>query len=194
MPADSKHLNSAFAISSFPDPGDRILRKLGDDCLYESDAPPHGLGWASHHLCAKWRGFSKQMLHVFRYRIRDLSCCRWVRNSQFNNWRNIGQRCFGSSLGRRCTSKQYLGGLLSNSDSELSQELKAQNGTCHYGLQKFGCKQLALKLDGFLIKTPRGDWLTFCSLKQGAVIGHAGNNTQCCPSVQKIPMIRQLVR
>ncbi len=33
-------------------------------------------------------------------------------------------------------------------------------------LQKFGCKQLALKLDGFGNKIPRGDWLAICSLKQ----------------------------
>jgi hypothetical protein len=40
----------------FPDPGDGILQKLGDDCPCECDAPPHGLGWASHHPCTKWRG------------------------------------------------------------------------------------------------------------------------------------------
>jgi hypothetical protein len=41
------------------DPGDGILQKLGDDCPCECDAPPNGLGWASHHLCAKWRGISQ---------------------------------------------------------------------------------------------------------------------------------------
>jgi hypothetical protein len=42
------------------------------------------------------------------------------------------------------------------------------------------------KLDGFLNKTPRGDWLATCSLKERARwtgIRCAGNNTQCCPSV-----------
>jgi hypothetical protein len=44
MPADSKCLNSAFVISSFLDPGDGILQKLGDDCPCECDVSPHGLG------------------------------------------------------------------------------------------------------------------------------------------------------
>ncbi len=39
----------------FPDPGDGIFQKLGDDCPCECDAPPHGLGWASHHPCTKWK-------------------------------------------------------------------------------------------------------------------------------------------
>jgi hypothetical protein len=42
-----------------------------------------------------------------------------------------------------------LAGLWSNSDAELSQEINAQNGTCHCGLQKLGSKKFALKLDGF---------------------------------------------
>jgi hypothetical protein len=37
-------------------PGDGTLQKLGDDCSCECDAPPHGLGWASHHLCPKFKG------------------------------------------------------------------------------------------------------------------------------------------
>jgi Mn-containing catalase len=56
---------------------------------------------------------------------------------------------FGGGWGRRRTSKQYLAGLWSISDSELSQEINDQNGTCHCGLQKFGCEKLALKLDSF---------------------------------------------
>jgi hypothetical protein len=63
-------------------------------------------------------------------------------------------------------------------------------------LAKFGCEQLALKLDGFGNKTRRGDWLAICSLKQGARwtgIGCAGNNTQCCPSVHQVPIVCQLV-
>ncbi len=55
-------------------------------------------------------------------------------------------------------------GDLWNSDSELSQEINAQNGSCHCCLQKLGSKKLALKLDGFLSKSPRGDWLSNCSL------------------------------
>jgi hypothetical protein len=46
-----------------------------------------------------------------------------------------------------------------NSDSELSQEINAQNETCHCSLQEFGCKQLALKLNSFGNETSRGDWL-----------------------------------
>jgi hypothetical protein len=37
---------------------------------------------------------------------------------------------------------QYLAGLWSNSNSELSQEINAQNGTCHCGLQKLAVKNL----------------------------------------------------
>jgi hypothetical protein len=39
--------------------------------------------------------------------------------------------------------------LWSNSDSELSQEINAQNKACHCVLQKTGSKKFALKLDGF---------------------------------------------
>jgi hypothetical protein len=42
-----------------------------------------------------------------------------------------------------------LGWSLENSDSELSQEINAQVGTCHCGFQEFGCEKLALKLDCF---------------------------------------------
>jgi hypothetical protein len=51
--------------------------------------------------------------------------------------------------GHHCTNKQNLADLWSNSDSELPQEINAQNGTCHCGLQKLGSKKFALKLDGF---------------------------------------------
>jgi hypothetical protein len=61
-----------------------------------------------------------------------------------------------------------LAGLWSNSDSELSQRINVQNGTCHCGLQKFSCEKFALKLDDFGNKTPRGDRLAICSLKTGA--------------------------
>jgi hypothetical protein len=108
------------------------------------------------------------------------------RKQAAQQWAKCWAKAIGGSWGRCCTSKQYLAGFWSYSDSELSQEINAQNGTCHCGLQKFGCKQLALKLDGFRNETPRGDWLSICPPKQGARwigIGHAGNNTQCCPSV-----------
>jgi hypothetical protein len=73
-----------------------------------------------------------------------------------------------------------LAGLFSNRDSELSHEINAQDGTCHCGLQNFGCKKLALKLDCFENETSRGDWLAISTLKQRARwtgIGHAGNKT-----------------
>jgi hypothetical protein len=61
-----------------------------------------------------------------------------------------------------------LAGLWSNSDSALSQDINAQNGTCHCGLQNIGCEKLALKLDGVLNETPSMDWLAIYSLKKGA--------------------------
>ncbi len=136
------------------------------------------------------REFFKQTLHILMYRIRDF-LCRWNGNIRVNNRRNAGQRRFGGGLDRHSTSKQYLASLWSNSDSELSQDINAQNGTCHCSLQNFGCKKLALKLDGFGNETPRGDWSAICTLKQGArwtSIGHAGSN------VHQVPIIRQLVR
>jgi hypothetical protein len=78
----------------------------------------------------------------------------------------------------------------------ILKKINAQNGTCPCGLQKFGCKKLVLKLDSFGNETPRGDWLAICTLKQGARwtgIGHAGNNTQCCPGVHTVPIVCQLV-
>jgi hypothetical protein len=72
----------------------------------------------------------------------------------------------------------------------ILKKINAQNGTWPCGLQKFGCKKLVLKLDGFGNETPRGDCLAICTLKQGARwtgIGHAGNKTQCCPSVHTVP-------
>jgi hypothetical protein len=39
--------------------------------------------------------------------------------------------------------------------------------------------------------------LAICTLKQGARwtgIGRPGNNTQCCPSVHQLPIVRQLIR
>ncbi len=72
----------------------------------------------------------------------------------------IGQKRWGSGQDRRCTSKENFACLWSNSDSELSQEVNAQKRTCHCCLQKLGSKKFALKLDGFLNKSPRGDWLS----------------------------------
>jgi hypothetical protein len=45
-------------------------------------------------------------------------------------------------------------------------------------------------------KSPKGDWLSICPLEQGARwinFGSAGNNTQCCPSVNQIPVMSQLI-
>jgi hypothetical protein len=68
------------------------------------------------------------------------------------------QRGFGGSLGRRHTSKHDLAVLWGNSDSELSQEINAQNGTSNSCLQETGSKKFALKLDHFCDESPRGDW------------------------------------
>ncbi len=149
------------------------------------------MGWGGHHITRAQNGqeFFKQTIHVIVDRIRDF-LCRWNGNKRLNNRRNAGQRRFGGGCDRHSASKQNLAGLWSNSDSELSQEINAQNGTCHCGLQNFGCKKLALKLDGFGNKIPRGDWLAICTLKQGArwtSIGRAGNNTQFCPNVHQVP-------
>jgi hypothetical protein len=54
-----------------------------------------------------------------------------------------------------------------NSDFEFSQEVNAQNGTSHSGLQKTGCKKFALALDSFLNETPRGDRLPICPFEKG---------------------------
>ncbi len=146
------------------------------------------MGWGGHHITCvqKGREFLKQTLHLIRERIRDF-LCHWNRNRRLNNGQNAGQRWCGGGWVHCRTSKQCLAGLWSNSDSELSQEINAQNGTCHCSLQKFCCKKLALKLDGFGNETPREDWLAIGTLQQRARwtgIGCAGNNTLCCPSVQ----------
>jgi hypothetical protein len=52
-----------------------------------------------------------------------------------------------------------------NNDLEFSQKVNAQNGTGHSGLQKTGCKKLALELHDFLNETPRGDGLPICPLE-----------------------------
>jgi hypothetical protein len=156
----------------------------------------HPMGWGGHHIsCAQnGRGFLKQTLHVVRDRIRDF-LCRRNGNRRLNNERNAGQRWFSSGWGRHHTSKQYLAGLWTNSDSELSQEINAQNRICHCSLQKFCFKKLALKLGGFVNKTPREDWLAIGTLKPRArwirCIRCAGNNTQCCPSVHQVPVVRK---
>jgi hypothetical protein len=67
---------------------------------------------------------------------------------------NVGQKRFGGGWGHRRTSKQYLAGLWSNSDSELSQEINAQNGTCYCGLQKLSCEKLA-QIGWFFKQNPK---------------------------------------
>jgi hypothetical protein len=54
-----------------------------------------------------------------------------------------------------------------NSDFEFSQEVNAQNGTCHSGLQKTGCKNFSLELHSFLDETPRGDRLPIRPFEKG---------------------------
>ncbi len=119
----------------------------------------------------------------------------WKQTAQ--QWAKRWAEAVRGPLGCRRTSKQYLAGFWSNSDSELPQEINAQNGTCHCGLLKFGCKKLALKQAGFGHESPSGDWLAICTLKQGARwtgIGRAGNNILCCPSVHQLPIVHQLIR
>jgi hypothetical protein len=55
-----------------------------------------------------------------------------------------------------------------NSDREFSQNVNAQNGTSHRGLQKSCCKKIALKLHSFFNETPRGDRLPICPFEKGA--------------------------
>ncbi len=68
-------------------------------------------------------------------------------------------RQFRGGRGRCSASKLYLVDVWGNSDFEFSQEVNAQNGTSHSGLQKTGCKKFALELDRFFNETPRGDRL-----------------------------------
>jgi hypothetical protein len=56
---------------------------------------------------------------------------------------------FGSGWNRCSARKKYLAGLWSNSDFELSEEVNAQNGTCHSKLQKLRRKKFAMELDSF---------------------------------------------
>jgi hypothetical protein len=42
-----------------------VFCKNGGDYPCECDVPPHGLGWASHHPSAKWRGiFEAKASHL----------------------------------------------------------------------------------------------------------------------------------
>jgi hypothetical protein len=59
-------------------------------------------------------------------------------------------------LGPSPYKQTVLGWSLEQSDSELSQEINAQNGTCRCGLPKFGCIKLALKLDVLETKPQEG--------------------------------------
>jgi hypothetical protein len=58
-------------------------------------------------------------------------------------------------------------GLWSNSESELSQEINAQNGTSNSCLQETGSKKFALKLDSFYDESPRGDYNLFAPSRRG---------------------------
>jgi hypothetical protein len=56
MPADSKCLHSALAISSFSGSKRRAFVKTGGWLPCEFGAPLHGKECATHHPCAGWRG------------------------------------------------------------------------------------------------------------------------------------------
>ncbi len=74
----------------------------------------------------------------------------------------------------------YLVDVWENSDLEFSQEINAQNGTGHGGLQKIGFKKFALKLDSFFNETPRGDRLPICPFENGGQMGwYFWNKGQC---------------
>jgi hypothetical protein len=91
MLADSKRLNSAFAVSIFPDPGDGILQKLGDDCLCECGAPPHGLGWASHHPCAKWKGIFLSKHFMSSWTESGIFCVTGMETDGSTRGKTLGQ-------------------------------------------------------------------------------------------------------
>ncbi len=71
------------------------------------------------------------------------------------------QKRFG---GRDGACKQDLAGFWSNSDSEFSQKINAQDGSSNSCLQKTGSEHFALELDSFGDETPSGDWFSMCSL------------------------------
>jgi hypothetical protein len=81
----------------------------------------HSVGWGGHHITRAQNGGEFLQNQGF-------SVLRWNGNKRLNNWRNVGQKQFGGGWGHRRTSKQSLAGLWSNSNSELSQEINAQNG------------------------------------------------------------------
>jgi hypothetical protein len=79
-----------------------------------------------------------------------------VATQNCQNWANR----FRGGWSRCHASKKYLAGLWGNSDFELSEEVNAQNGTCHSGLQKLRRKQFAMELDtnphegGLVVRLP----------------------------------------
>ncbi len=71
-------------------------------------------------------------------------------------WEKLEQRGFGGELGDRCTSKHDLEVLWSNSDSELSQEIDAQNGSSNSCLQKLEVKSLPWNWTVFVMNPHEG--------------------------------------
>ncbi len=68
------------------------------------------------------------------------------------------------------------------------------DGTCHSSLQKLRRKKFALKLDSFFNESSRGNRLSICFFEKGArwsAFGIARDHTQCCPSVNQIPVTSQ---
>ncbi len=119
----------------------------------------HPVGWgASHHLSAKWRGIFGANTSCLPAQNQEWATLEWAQlpakqERQFRNLHKIGQKRF-SGEGCRCTSKQNLAGLWSNNDSELSQEINAQNGTSHYGLQKMAVKNVCPETGRFFKQIP----------------------------------------
>jgi hypothetical protein len=88
--------------------------------------------------------------------------------------------------------KQDLAGFWSNSDSEFSQKINAQDRNSNSCLEKTGSEHFALELDSFGDETPSGDWFSICSLEKGTrwvVGGRTRNNAQCCYSVNQKSVI-----
>ncbi len=128
------------------------MQKLGDDCQCECDVPPPwvGVGITSPVRKIKGNFLSKRFTSSG---TESGMCCVAMGAAASETIAEGSTAC--ELLGKNdlamagAIAEQYLAGLWSNSNSELSQEINAQNGTCHCGLQKFDCEKLVLKLDGF---------------------------------------------
>jgi hypothetical protein len=104
----------------------------------------HPIGWGGLHItCAQNGGEFLSKSFTLSGTESGIFCvAEWNENKRLNSGQNVGQRHFGGGWGRCRSSKQYLAGLWSNSDSQLSQEINAQNRTCHCGLQNLAVNSL----------------------------------------------------